>query len=242
MSGKRSTTTSLSLRPANKCGRMTLNPALITDIQQIMVDKIKSDPVLQQSIADIVKSNNNSVGDSAESIVALLNPVIETISDKLSEIESKIDDLERYNRTLRFHGFDEEQHENIVNKITNFTNTHLGLNLSTYEIENCHRVGPPRNGYRRSIINSKIFVVEDLTKRTLALFHAARNSVSDAEKKSIVTRNGHVYQKQSDKSLRKITMADIAPKQNKTIHQIIPTSDEFISTSQQDISVLNNTK
>ncbi|CAF0978489.1 unnamed protein product [Didymodactylos carnosus] len=123
---------------------------------------------------------------------------------------------------LRFHGFDKEQHENIVNKITNFTNTRLGLNLSTYEIENYHNVGPPRNGYRRPIIvryfsratrqqilhstyllkqkKSKIFV-EDLTKRTLASFHGARNSVSDTEKKSIVTRNGDVYQKQSDKSL-----------------------------------------
>ncbi|CAF1624654.1 unnamed protein product, partial [Didymodactylos carnosus] len=183
MSGKRSTTTSLSLRPANKCGRMTLNPALITDIQQIMVDKIKSDPVLQQSIADIVKSNNNSVGDSAESTVALLNPVIETISDKLSEIESKIDGLERYNRTwcLRFHGFDEEQHENIVNKITNFTNTHLGLNLFLRPIIVRYFSRPTRQQILHSTYllkqkNSKIFVVEDLTKRTLALFHAARNS------------------------------------------------------------------
>ncbi|CAF1272236.1 unnamed protein product [Didymodactylos carnosus] len=250
---KRSTTSTKSnLRNLNNYGRLALHPSsLPAQLQEMMINKIKNDPSLQQQISDIVKSNDNNISIAAESIVSLFTPVFQTFSDRLTSIEDKVDDLERYNRTwcLRFHGFHEEKNENIVEKITSFTNKQLELKLSPAAIENCHRIGPFKNGHNRPIIvryfsrstrqeilrstyrlkqkNSKIFIVEDLTKKTLALFHSARDSVEPSNRKRIVTRNGHVYCKQVDNSLRRITAQDIVPKHQ----QQPPITSEIISVT-----------
>ncbi|CAF1525170.1 unnamed protein product [Didymodactylos carnosus] len=173
---------------SNNYEHLALHPSpLPGQLEEMMTNKIKNDPSLQQQISDIVKSNDNNISVAAESIVSLFTPVFQTFSDRLTSLEDKIDDLEGYNRTwcLRFHGFYEEKNENIVEKIASFTNKQL--ELSPTATENCHRIGPFKHGQHRPIIvryvsrptrqeslrsiyrlkrkNSKIFVVEDLTKK-----------------------------------------------------------------------------
>ncbi|CAF1028712.1 unnamed protein product [Didymodactylos carnosus] len=83
--------------------------------------------------------------------------------------------------------------------------------------------------------NSKIYIVEDLTKRTLDLFHAARDAVGVSEKKMIVTRNGHVYRKLSDNSLKKVTVTEIVATQHQQKQQQSQTGPSTSSTGGADI-------
>ncbi|CAF1648680.1 unnamed protein product, partial [Didymodactylos carnosus] len=146
------TSTKTSQLRSNNYGRLALHPSsLPAQLQETMINKIKNDPSLQQQISDIVKSNDSNIFVATESIVSLFTPVFQTFSDRLISLEDKIDDLERYNRTwcLRVHGFYEEKNENIIEKITSFTNKQLELELSPTAIENGHRVGPFKYGQNR---------------------------------------------------------------------------------------------
>ncbi|CAF4640039.1 unnamed protein product, partial [Didymodactylos carnosus] len=95
------------------------------------------------------------------------------------------------------------------------------------QIENCHRVGKPVRGKGRPIIvrfysrplrqqilratyllkqnKSNVFIVEDLTRKTLELFHSVRASLPADRKRSVITRNGRVYRKNPDNTLTPIT-------------------------------------
>ncbi|CAF1637069.1 unnamed protein product, partial [Didymodactylos carnosus] len=123
----------------------------------------------------------------------LLAPVIEYLNSRLTVVESKMDDLERYHRTrsLRFLGFEEERNEIIPNKITKFLNKNLNINLCEDQRENCHRIGKRVRGKGRPIIvrfysrslrqqilratyllkqnKSNAFIVEDLTRKNIGI-------------------------------------------------------------------------
>ncbi|CAF0801586.1 unnamed protein product [Didymodactylos carnosus] len=63
----------------------------------MMINKVKKDPLLQQQIEDIVKSKNNNISVTADSIVSSFTTVFQTFGNRLTEPEDKTDNFEEYN-------------------------------------------------------------------------------------------------------------------------------------------------
>ena len=94
-------------------------------------------------------------------IIESLNKAIVHLQERVSSLESQLshvanmeNDNEQYSRrsNIRISGFDEEQGENYVEKITTFCNKKFNVDISDKNIDRAHRVGKLREGRSRAII------------------------------------------------------------------------------------------
>ncbi|CAF1665160.1 unnamed protein product, partial [Didymodactylos carnosus] len=111
---------------------MALTPFSLNDLKNSMIEQIKGNLEMQNTVTNVITTNNNDWNIIAPKVAeVLLAPVIEHLNSRLTVVESKMNDLERYHRTwsLRFLGFQEERNEIIPNKITAFLNKNLNINL-----------------------------------------------------------------------------------------------------------------
>ncbi|CAF1168151.1 unnamed protein product [Didymodactylos carnosus] len=133
--------------PSLKRLRSELSPK---DVRATFIEALKSDPMLQRAVADIVQTNSGSIIQSADKIVDVMyDGIVKQIGERLdaleariAKIEAKTEDLQRYNRSfnLRFYGFEEREDGNVKDRLVDFFNTHMNLKLNANVIENCHRL------------------------------------------------------------------------------------------------------
>lgn len=149
-------------------------------------------------------------------LTSSLNEMKETVySNKRSigKLENKIDYLEQQNKknALRFHGFEEEPQENIIDKVLAFIKGKLGVTCTIDNIDCAFRVGQlypdkPRsilvnfttNVKRNEIVaakksklkGSEFAIYEDLTKQRYELLRKAKAKYG---KQHAWTAGGKIY-------------------------------------------------
>lgn len=208
----------------------------------------------KEEISEIIKMTNNAMLTEENYLDSIANkiflkmeanirkitdPLIEKIN-KLEEanedLQSKLDSLEQYSRRqcLRFYGIDENDNENVENKVLNIINNNLKLNeVSRNHIDRCHRTGKKfdnsaqNQGARkpRPIIvkfvsykqrqlvfqnkkllkGSGIKICEDLTKTRLSLMH---NVIQKYGYRNVWTLDGSIVFNHNNKKVMLRTMKD----------------------------------
>ncbi|CAF1257501.1 unnamed protein product [Didymodactylos carnosus] len=203
--------------PSVKRLRSKLSPE---DVRTTFIEALKSDLMLQRAVADIVQTNSDSIIQSADRIVDVMyDGIVKQIGERLAALEARItkieartEDLQRYNRSfnLRFYGFEERKDENIKSRVMDFLNTHMDLKMNVNIIENWHRLPnanqqqtKPRpiivrfhsRPVRQHILSSlgqlkgkklNITIVEDLTSLALNLYYRTRDRFQDNGKNELL--------------------------------------------------------
>ena len=129
----------------------------------------------------------------------LLESKFITFEDKNLEMkkqyEQKLDKIEQYsrNKNLRIYGLAEKQTENTEMLIIDYFKENLNIDLTSNDINRCHRIGKNNNtkprpvllqlstykkkweiyGNKKMLKNKKVTIKEDLTKTQLILYQQA---------------------------------------------------------------------
>lgn len=142
--------------------------------------------------------------------------MMETVNSNkktIEKLENRMDYLEQQNKknTLRFHGFEEEPQENIIDKMLFFIKSKLGVACTIDNIDCAFRVGQSNPDKPRSILvnfttnvkrseivaakknklkGSEIAIYEDLTKQRYELLRKAKAKYG---KQHAWTSGGKIY-------------------------------------------------
>ncbi|KAI4465362.1 l1 transposable element-related [Holotrichia oblita] len=164
-----------------------------------------------------------------------LDHMFDAYGKKLTELEAenktlstKIDDIEQYSRrsNIRIVGLPEEVSQNTMDKVLTFCSEKLDLKMGSNDIDRCHRVGKPLNGHRALLIkfvsynvkqailkrraalkNTRIFIVEDLTKMRYMVHKAVQQKYG---KKNTWTHDGSIYVRVGNAKHRVWTMEEVS--------------------------------
>ncbi|CAF1555856.1 unnamed protein product [Didymodactylos carnosus] len=196
-----------------------LDPSSITSA---IKECLQTDSNVVNDIKQIVTNNDGDFTKSINRIAELLTiPITSIVTQRLEQLELKIDDLERRSRShnLHFHGIKEE--ENPKEQIVEIAKC-MNVELTKDDIEVAHFTGGVRDGKRGVIAcfysremcmellkkrkklqqpqGRKYVVFEDCTQRTMGLYNKMRTKVSDAKKFHVYIRNGRVLYRSELKS------------------------------------------
>lgn len=192
-----------------------------------------SDELLIQKVVERILSNKSfldkllkQVSESLSAVKSDVKALDTKVSSLTNEVYDTMDALEQYSRgnNLRIYGMQEEKNEVLMEKIIDLCHTKLKIEISSSDIDVCHRLSGREGASRpvivrfcrRSVRNSifynkaklkgtKFIVREDLTRKRFAL-------VTDLIKK---TSRNSVY----------TVSGNICVKINNTIHKLKHLSD-----------------
>lgn len=191
------------------------------DFQKLLQSAVEE--ALNMALSKIIEPLNKTIVDLQERESSL--------ESQLSHVANMAKDNEQYSRrsNVRISGFDEEQGENCVEKITTFCNEKLNVDISDKNIDRAHRVGKPREGRSRAIIvrfnshkdkiavmrqrrelySSRYYINEDLTSRNQHLLYQAKKKCRNVV--SAWSRDGKTFAKRASDSIifRLISVDDL---------------------------------
>ncbi|CAF0915749.1 unnamed protein product [Didymodactylos carnosus] len=179
------------------------------------VSLTSTDSSVVNDIKQIVTNNDGDFTKSINRIAELLTvPITSIVTQRLEQLELKIDDLERRSRShnLRFHGIKEEENpkEQIVEtaKCMNVEVAHFtggvrdgkrGVIACFYSSEMCMELLKKRKKLQQPQ-GRKYVVFEDCKQRTMGLYNKMRTKLSDGKKFHVYIRNGRVLYRSELKS------------------------------------------
>lgn len=214
-------------------------PSVITPVSNnLTMNKTNAD--IQSNLLEVFKSANfKDVLSSTvnEALDTRVNPILANLNEhdgRISTIESKLITLDLRSRenNLIISGVPEEVGEDVIQKIIDIA-SFLNIQLSRYDITECHRIGPfvpnsdkPRRilaqflnklarndvylnrGKLRNFSSKNIFVSEDLPRETSKLFFECRKRSAQHKFWSCYTKFGKCFIKET-KTSRPIVITDL---------------------------------
>jgi len=180
--------------------------------------------VMRPLIAGLEEKLDNSINR-----VDNLEIAMDETNTKVTVMDQKLDDLEQYSRkdNIRIVGIADnrtpDNYENTPKKVVSFFNEALQLNLTQYDINNAHRLGPKgkgkfssdiivklssnivkqdimRNRKKLKHLDHRIYINEDLTQLRASLYKKAREQVKHKHLYTAWTRDGNIFVKLHDNS------------------------------------------
>nr|CAI5865905.1 unnamed protein product [Callosobruchus analis] len=168
---------------------------------------------MENNLSQLEKSTADFRRQTEADLNKLLND-IKFLREKQNKMQKIYDDIDQQSRknNLRFFNFAEEEKENTREKILNFLNVKMAIDIKDSDIEICYRVGKvkgnkkPRGIYlklrdgavRSTIYNKKRFlkgtcvvVVEDLTPARVKTVSLVSEKVP---LKNVWTNSGKIYE------------------------------------------------
>lgn len=194
---------------------------------EIIVKNTLTLPSVQDAIAKLVsKIVIQKYEDQIKALSKKVSDLENTLYKKNEEIahaQGSINDLEQYSRRncLRVFGIEETPGENVNTVVMNLFKNNLRVDVSTDEIDRCHRIGKSSTGKHRPIIikftryttramvfqkkknlkGSRIIIREDLTKNNLLLLNEA---VKSCGSRNVWTKDGNIFCKNDKGDIKRV--------------------------------------
>lgn len=198
----------------NQNKNKTNSPSPILKPEVNMIDQLMNDSSFLDTLADKIASKVNT---KLEQRVLELEAKVDSLQGENSNLRNKLDDLEQYGRrnNIRIFGFKEERGEDTVAKVVDLVNSKLNVQISSRDIDACHRLGKAENGKPRAIIckfvsrlvrdriyfaksklkGAKMSIKEDLTREKMALYKKVTESF---DFRQVWTVRGKVFLSHND--------------------------------------------
>lgn len=198
--------------------KMPFTQSQIQDIKNIIKDTI-TEILNVGMVSDIVEKVLQKVNvENIHKNLATHEKVIEDLRKQNNKLVNKMESMEQFSRNnnIRIYGVSENKHENIEDTVKNLIHNKLNLNITSSNIERCHRIGKVTEEKYRAIVvrmtnyklkmdiiksrkalkGTGIIIAEDMTHEKHKLL---KETVQQIGKENVWTMDGKIYAKVNNK-------------------------------------------
>lgn len=201
-----------------------------SDIQSIVKNLVVNICSSEDFINTISESLSVAINQTFEKRLSSLEAENEVLKGEVSKANQRVATLSHRvnwlekcfsNRALRVYGIPETPKEDTMQVAVDLISDKVGVKLGTQDIEECYRIGGPKDGNTRAVYvrlvrhsfkceiyknksklkGSKIYIREELTRSTQDLVKRAVNKFGT---KNVWTNNGLIFARGPDKKVVKI--------------------------------------